>query len=184
MALTAKQQLFIKEFLVDKNAARAARACGYSAKSSKQMGTENLSKPSIRAAIDAGIALQVRSAERRALEQNVTKERWLTELARIGFTSIDDIAQIKNGKLKILDTDKRDPSLGHVIKKISQGKFGPTIELHSKQSALDTIGRTMGWVKDVTEVTGKDGGPQVILTIPDNGRSAPKIEKSDDETKT
>ena len=49
--LTAKQTRWIEEFLVDGNATGAARRAGYSEKSAKQIGTENLSKPHIKDAL-------------------------------------------------------------------------------------------------------------------------------------
>lgn len=52
MALTAKQQRFCDEYLIDLNATQAAIRAGYSEKTARQIGTENLSKPSIREYID------------------------------------------------------------------------------------------------------------------------------------
>jgi len=51
MSLNPKQKRFCKEYLVDHNATQAAIRTGYSKKTAKQMGTENLSKPAIRAEI-------------------------------------------------------------------------------------------------------------------------------------
>ena len=50
--LTAKQQRFCDEYLIDLNATQAAIRAGYSEKTARQIGTENLSKPSIREYID------------------------------------------------------------------------------------------------------------------------------------
>lgn len=47
MDLTSKQKTFADEFLKCGNATEAAKRAGYSEKSARQMGTENLSKPSI-----------------------------------------------------------------------------------------------------------------------------------------
>lgn len=47
MALKAKQEKFCEEYMVDLNATQAAIRAGYSKKTAKQMGTENLSKPVI-----------------------------------------------------------------------------------------------------------------------------------------
>lgn len=45
-------------------------------------------------------------------------------------------------------------------------------------NALDTLlNRLVGKVKDRVEVTGANGGPQVILTMPENGSEAPKEKK-------
>lgn len=47
MDLTPKQKAFVDEFLKCGNATEAAKRAGYSEQSARQMGTENLSKPSI-----------------------------------------------------------------------------------------------------------------------------------------
>lgn len=44
MALTAKQQRFCDEYLIDLNATQAAIRAGYSKKTANRIGTENLSK--------------------------------------------------------------------------------------------------------------------------------------------
>ena len=51
MALTAKQQAFVIEYLVDLNATQAAIRSGYSKKTAGQIGDENLKKPQIAIAI-------------------------------------------------------------------------------------------------------------------------------------
>ncbi len=53
MALTDKQERFVQEYLIDLNATQAAIRAGYSPRTAKQIGQENLSKPYLRAAIDA-----------------------------------------------------------------------------------------------------------------------------------
>lgn len=47
MDLTPKQKAFVDEFLKCGNATEAAKKAGYSERSARQMGAENLSKPSI-----------------------------------------------------------------------------------------------------------------------------------------
>ena len=47
MNLTPKQKAFVDEYLKCGNATEAAKKAGYSEQSARQMGTENLSKPSI-----------------------------------------------------------------------------------------------------------------------------------------
>lgn len=51
MALTNKQEAFVREYLVDLNATQAAIRAGYSEKTARQTGAENLSKPYIHARI-------------------------------------------------------------------------------------------------------------------------------------
>lgn len=50
--LTDLQRRFVEEYPVDCNATQAAIRAGYSRDSARQMGSENLSKPYIRAAVD------------------------------------------------------------------------------------------------------------------------------------
>jgi phage terminase small subunit len=50
--LTAKQQRFCDEYLIDLNATQAAIRAGYSAKTAAVIATENLRKPNIREYID------------------------------------------------------------------------------------------------------------------------------------
>lgn len=49
--LTAKQQRFVEEYLVDMNATQAAIRAGYSKKTAYSIGGENLRKPEIKKAI-------------------------------------------------------------------------------------------------------------------------------------
>jgi phage terminase small subunit len=50
--LTAKQQAFIKEYLIDLNSTQAAIRAGYSKKTAKEIGCENLTKPHVNEAIE------------------------------------------------------------------------------------------------------------------------------------
>ena len=54
--LTAKQQRFCDEYLIDLNATQAAIRAGYSKKTAKDIGCENLAKPNIKEYIDARMA--------------------------------------------------------------------------------------------------------------------------------
>ena len=49
--LTPKQQRFVEEYLIDLNATQAAIRAGYSEKTAREIGSENLTKPNIAKAI-------------------------------------------------------------------------------------------------------------------------------------
>lgn len=72
--LTAKQQAFVLEYLVDRNATQAAIRAGYSPKTARQIGEENLSKPDIRAAVDEGL--------KRLAEKTETAAEWVRRRLR------------------------------------------------------------------------------------------------------
>ncbi len=61
--MSAKQQRFVEEYLVDHNATQAAIRAGYSPKTAYSIGHENLKKPEIAAAIAAGEARLRRKTE-------------------------------------------------------------------------------------------------------------------------
>ena len=54
--LTAKQQRFCDEYLIDLNATQAAIRAGYSVKTAKQIGQENLTKPDLKEYIEKRMA--------------------------------------------------------------------------------------------------------------------------------
>ncbi len=61
--LTPKQARFVSEYLVDLNATQAAIRAGYSRKTARAMGSENLTKPAIAAAIGRAQGAAERRAE-------------------------------------------------------------------------------------------------------------------------
>lgn len=52
MRLTAKQKKFVDSYIADSNATKAALEAGYSKRTARFVGAENLTKPNIKAAID------------------------------------------------------------------------------------------------------------------------------------
>lgn len=54
--LTAKQRRFCDEYLIDLNATQAAIRAGYSEKNARNIASENLAKPNIKAYIDERMA--------------------------------------------------------------------------------------------------------------------------------
>ena len=59
--LTAKQQRFCDEYLIDLNATQAAIRAGYSEKAARQIATENMAKPSIKEYIEKRMAEKEKS---------------------------------------------------------------------------------------------------------------------------
>lgn len=83
-ALTAKQARFVAEYLIDLNATQAAIRAGYSAKTARQAGAENLSKPVVAQAIIAGKASR---ADRTGIDAD-----WV--LSRLADEADADIADL------------------------------------------------------------------------------------------
>ena len=73
MALTPKQERFVAEYLIDLNATQAAIRAGYSVKTAKQAGSENLSKPDIAKAVQDA---QAARAARTEITQDMCSGSW------------------------------------------------------------------------------------------------------------
>ncbi|ENU1969246.1 terminase small subunit [Acinetobacter baumannii] len=77
MALRGKQQRFVDEYLIDRNATQAAIRAGYSAKTAYAIGEQNLKKLEVKKAIEAG---EAELAERNKITQDKVLNR-LWEMA-------------------------------------------------------------------------------------------------------
>lgn len=82
--LTDKQQRFVEEYLIDLNATQAAIRAGYSESTARSIASENLSKPDIIEAISEAQA-------KRSQRTEITADRVLKELGRIGFSDIRNV---------------------------------------------------------------------------------------------
>ena len=96
--LNPKQQRFVDEYLIDLNATQAAIRAGYSPKTATAIASENLSKPSISAAIACAMA-------ERSKRTGITQDRILEELAKVAFIKLTDIVD-DTGKIKAGATDE------------------------------------------------------------------------------
>jgi phage terminase small subunit len=75
--MTPKQQAFVREYLVDLDATKAARRVGYKGDHVKKTASELMAKPEIRAAIAKGVAKRAERVEDSADEV-------LRDLRRVG----------------------------------------------------------------------------------------------------
>ena len=96
--LSPKQNLFVQEYLIDKNATQAAIRAGYSAKTAEIIGFENLRKPKIKEKIDYELATE---AER----LGITRQRVLDEMARCAFFDVRKLFNADGSLKDILDLD-------------------------------------------------------------------------------
>ena len=136
-ALTAKQQAFVSEYLVDLNATQAAIRAGYKAKTAGQTGAENLKKPQIQEAIK-------KANENRLKRTNISSERVLQELARIAFALATDVVLVEDGEVRIRDTESLSIDQRAAIAGIKEGRAGIEIKMHDKVKALELLCRNLG----------------------------------------
>ena len=147
--LTEKQKRFVEEYLIDLNATQAAIRAGYSPLSARQVGTENLSKPSIRTCIDEEIAA-------RSKRTGVNQDRVIRELARIAFVNANDVINIEEATLKEDATEDDTATIASVKVKTIPTKDGEGVEreirLADKLKALELLGKHLGMFKEKVEV--------------------------------
>ena len=136
--LTERQKRFCDEYLIDLNATQAAIRAGYSKKTAKVIGSENLTKPDIAARIEKRRAAQIKRTE-------ITADRVLLELARIAFVDGSAFATITaRGKVKFTPTDELTHDQKAVIAGVKNGKFGTEIKTNDKVRALELLGKHLG----------------------------------------
>lgn len=182
MALNPKQKRFCAEYLIDLNAAQAAIRAGYSAKTARQIGQRLLTHVDIQAEISRGMKAREERTE-------ITQDRVLQELAKIGFADARDVVNwgIKEVAFGFDDEGKRlppdqigdatvvqyipapfvepvnrddlPPAVAKAVKKVALTTNGFTIEMHDKVGALQKIGDHLGMFRQKVEVSGPDGGP-------------------------
>lgn len=161
--LQPKQILFIKEYLVDKNATQAAKRAGYSARSADKLGNQMLAKPRIRKAIDRELAKLQAEVNKRVAKKGITKERIMRELALIAFADMDDFAVVTKSGVKLVTSADRRKARARVIKKLSESTSvtggHQSLELNPKIPALELLSKLGGFLVEKKEITGHSGGP-------------------------
>jgi phage terminase small subunit len=162
MALNHRQELFAQEYIVDLNATQAAIRAGYSSDTAGQQGHDLLKKPEIQESIQKAMDL-------RAARTQITADRVLVELAKMGFADVRDMFtdsdQIMSIKNLPNDIAAAIQSIEIVTKPDGTDEEGNRsveyvhkIKLADKKSSLELLGKHLKLFADRVEHTGKDGG--------------------------
>lgn len=190
--LDAKERRFVSEYLIDLDTKRAAVAAGYSetvaASKAYQWVSNGKVKPHVFAAVQN--AMKVRSDR-----TEITADRVLKELAKIGFSDIrkaiswesslvteednpegGDIAIIKKivtNQVTLVSSDDIDDDTAAAISEISQNTSGGIkLKLHDKKAALVDLGRHLGLFTDNIAMKHEASDPLMALltTIAESGK--------------
>ncbi|MGE6580387.1 terminase small subunit [Vreelandella aquamarina] len=153
VALTARQSRFVDEYLIDLNATQAAIRAGYSEKGANATAARLLANVSIQ------VAIQERMKDRESRTE-ITQDRVLKELARLGFADLRDIFT-SSGHLK--QPSEWSDAMGAAVSSVEvvirpSGEFDedgrPEVEhvhkikLWDKNSALEKIAKHLGMFAD------------------------------------
>ena len=126
--LTDKEFLFANYYIGEAqfNATEAAKSAGYSERSARQIGYENLTKPYIQAYIQD-------KTETNLEKLGITQERVIAEIAMIAFGNVADLFE-GDWKLKSLTDIPNEKSAA--IKSLTKTQTGVKINMHDKLGAL------------------------------------------------
>jgi phage terminase small subunit len=150
MALNARQQRFVQEYLVSLNATQAANLAGYA--HPQVQGPRLLFNVAIKEAVD-------RARGRIADKLEVTAERVIQEYARIAFANLSHAARWTRDAMEAVPSAELDANTAAAVKSVTirrtvtQGRNGETehteqrIEMHDKKGALDSLARHLGLFK-------------------------------------
>jgi phage terminase small subunit len=161
--MTARQQAFVREYLVDLNGTQAAIRAGYSKNCAQEIACENLTKPIISNAVKAEIA-------RRKEEQESLRYATTEEMRRLAFSDMGEFVTWDQSGVKI----KSSKQLGENTRCVSEvteikglGTRTLKFKLHDKVAALDKLARHLGMYEDAE--AGK-GSVQIAIVL--NGKDA------------
>ena len=154
--LTPKQQRFVEEYLIDLNATQAAIRSGYSEKTAKSIGQENLTKPDIQKAIE--------EAQNKRQEQTQIDAAYV--LKRLVEIDQMDVLDIMDDQMKIRPVNEWPKvwrqyvvNLENLELSDGEGCF-KKIKWPDKVKNLELLGKhvSVGAFKDKIEHTGPNGG--------------------------
>jgi len=137
--LTAKQDRFVREYMVDLNATQAAIRAGYSKKTAALIGHENLRKPNVKAAL-------AKRQSTKADDIEVTVTRILKEYAAIAFTNMADVATVdESGQfVKFKAFDEWPDAAKQAVQEIKSTTHGLSVKFYDKRSALSDLAKHLG----------------------------------------
>jgi phage terminase small subunit len=136
--MNPKQQVFVREYLIDLNATQAAKRARYSPAYARRASFVLLRKPEIKAAIAEGMAARAKRLE-------IDADRVMREWAKIGFANIGNLAVWGKDGVKLREHTEISENDAAAIEQLwLTGKNKGRIKLHDKGVALDALGRHLG----------------------------------------
>ncbi|HSW65267.1 MAG TPA: terminase small subunit [Dissulfurispiraceae bacterium] len=169
-ALTAKQKVFVQEYLVDLNATQAAIRAGYSQRTAGWIGPQLLGKTHIAEAVQGAMAKREERTE-------ITQDRVLKEYAKLAFLDprrfYNDDGQLLQVHELPEDVAAALSSMEVVTERAGELELAVRkIKFSDKKAALDSIARHLGMFKDKTELTGDFPVLNLVLNGPGITRKA------------
>lgn len=157
MSLSPQQELFVRQYVLDLNATKAALRSGYNKKNARQHGSYLLSKSDIQAAIKARL-------ERRYEKIDIKTDDVLRLMRKFAFTDLSGVFEVRGGKCYVTDTANLSEDQMACISEIKQTADGVQVKLISREKMIELLGRHMGMFLDKLE---HSGGVKLTHTMTD-----------------
>jgi len=173
-ALTAKQLRFIDEYFKDFNGTQAAIRAGYSPKTANEQAARLLAHVSVAAEVN-------RRKEANRKQLNISRERWLRELASIAFLDPGKMFDNHGNPIEVCEM------LPHLRRAIASFEFYEDFEgkwesrravgytkkfkFVDKLTALKQLGEALGFTEPETDGHGSGNGPRTIRVEFVNGQT-------------
>jgi phage terminase small subunit len=147
--MTEQKKRFADKYFETLNGSKSAVYAGYSESTSRQIAYNLLQEPEVEEYL-------TKLREKYELKTGITKEKWLNELAEVGFSNIQDFIEDSNNIKDISKIEKsKAASVSSVKKTVIEGEFGTKevveFKLHDKLNALEKIGRHLGYFEKDNE---------------------------------
>ena len=152
--LTDRRKEFVRQYLVDLNATKAAIRAGYSERTAYSVGQRLLKNVEIQRAVAAAQAKRARRVE-------ITADRVVAELAKIAFSDPRDLMEWGPDGVVLRPSAELSDDQAASVAEVAENNAGLRLKKHDKVKALELLGRHIGIFTDKVkaEVSGPDGGP-------------------------
>lgn len=142
--LTPKQRAFVREYLICRNGAEAARRAGYGEEGARAMASHLLDDPEIMARIQA-------NEERIEMKFEVTQDKIIQELAAIAFFDLRSVMRETDSGVAMKTWAEIDETISRAIQAVSENEsqFGTSrsVKGFDKIAALKLLGLHIGMWK-------------------------------------
>ncbi len=157
----SRHETFCREYIIDLNGTRAAIAAGYTKKGAHVTASRMLSNPKVQGRL---AELQKEKADK----LDLSAEKVLGELSRLGFSNMLDYVTIKNGEA-LIDVSKLTREQAAAIQEITVDEYVDgrgkdarevkriRIKLADKNRSLENLGRHLKLFTEKMEFSATDG---------------------------
>jgi phage terminase small subunit len=153
--LTKLEDVFVDQFLIDMNGARAwmrARGGDVVKPSDRVQASRVLQQPNVLKVLEERRQLKRERAE-------VEQDEVLRKLVSCTFAKMTDLASWNGLVVSLKNSEELTGDQAIAIKKVSNGKYGPSIEKFSPEKGFELIMKHLGMLKEKHEHSGPDGKP-------------------------